>query len=116
MEGVTLVKAGSLDGAAADIEVKVEFFTKNRTSFTKAIEGAQQMQTMVSVGAELMRRLTAGSERKDNLSISADIYGLNISVELSWWPYHIAANIPTKSGYIVITEVQREPYGFVVIS
>ena len=47
MEGVTLVKAGTLDGGAADIEVKVEFFTKDRPAFEAAVEGAQQLQTMV---------------------------------------------------------------------
>ena len=47
MEGVTLVKGGTLDGGAANITVQVEFFSGNRPAYEKAIEGATQLQTMV---------------------------------------------------------------------
>ncbi len=47
MEGVTLVKGGTLDGGATNIPVKVEFFSKDRVAYQNAIEGATQLQTMV---------------------------------------------------------------------
>lgn len=46
MPGVTLVKAGTLDGGAADIQIAVEFFTKDRRGFDAPVEGAQQNKTM----------------------------------------------------------------------
>ncbi|KAH8886373.1 hypothetical protein GQ53DRAFT_875472 [Thozetella sp. PMI_491] len=47
MEGVTLVKGGSLDGGASNFPVQVEFFVKDRRVFDLAVDGAQQLQTMV---------------------------------------------------------------------
>jgi hypothetical protein len=46
MPDVTLIRAGTLDNGGSDIEVKVEFFTKDRKSFVKPVEGAAQCQTM----------------------------------------------------------------------
>ena len=40
---MTCIKAGGLDGGAADIgKVGVEFYTKDRVSFSKEVEGAKQ--------------------------------------------------------------------------
>lgn len=46
MPDVTIIRAGGLDGSAADIPIDVEFFTKNRKSFVHAVEGAKQAKTM----------------------------------------------------------------------
>jgi len=46
MPGVNVVRAGSLEGDAADIAVGVEFFTKDRKGYVKEVEGAQQAKTM----------------------------------------------------------------------
>ena len=46
MPDVTIIRAGTLDGGAADIPVGIEFFTKDRKSYTQAIAGAQQATTM----------------------------------------------------------------------
>jgi len=46
MEGVTFVKAGSLNDGANDIPVKIEFFVRSRPGYEKSVEGAQQLQTM----------------------------------------------------------------------
>lgn len=44
MPDVACVKAGSLDGGAANMggEVGVEFYTKDRPTYLKATEGAKQ--------------------------------------------------------------------------
>jgi hypothetical protein len=47
MEGVTFVKAGSLNDGANDIPVKIEFFVRSRPGYEKAVEGAQQLHTMI---------------------------------------------------------------------
>ncbi|KAG9235934.1 DUF636 domain protein [Amylocarpus encephaloides] len=46
MPGVTLVKAGTLDNGAAEIEVGVELYNKSRVGYTKPIDGAKQAETM----------------------------------------------------------------------
>lgn len=46
MDGVTFVKAGTLDDGANDIPVKIEFFVRSRPGYENAVEGAQQLQTM----------------------------------------------------------------------
>jgi len=44
MPGATCIKAGGLDGGAADLgDVAVEFYTKDRVSFSKEIPGAKQV-------------------------------------------------------------------------
>ena len=43
MPDVTCVKAGGLDGGAANISnIGVEFYTKDRVGFAKEVEGAKQ--------------------------------------------------------------------------
>ena len=42
MPDVTCVKSGSLDGGAANHDVKVEFYNRDRLGYTKAIDGADQ--------------------------------------------------------------------------
>ncbi|KAK5175739.1 uncharacterized protein LTR77_000878 [Saxophila tyrrhenica] len=42
MPDVTCVKSGSLDGGAANHPVAVEFYTKDRLGYAKAVEGADQ--------------------------------------------------------------------------
>ena len=43
MPDVTCVKAGGLDGGAADLgKIGVEFYTKDRVGFAHAVEGAKQ--------------------------------------------------------------------------
>jgi hypothetical protein len=44
MPDVTCVKAGGLDGGAAALggKVGVEFYTKDRVEYCKAVEGAKQ--------------------------------------------------------------------------
>jgi hypothetical protein len=42
MPDMTCVKSGSLDGGAADHPIAVEFYNKDRLSYTKPIEGADQ--------------------------------------------------------------------------
>lgn len=43
MPDVTCIKAGGLDGGKADLgDINVEFYTKDRVSFAKAVEGAKQ--------------------------------------------------------------------------
>jgi hypothetical protein len=45
MEGMTVIKAGGLDGGAADLkDVGVEFYAKDRVSFAKEVDGAKQVQ------------------------------------------------------------------------
>ena len=45
MEGITVVRAGGLDGGKADLnDVGVEFYTKDRVSFANEIQGAKQEQ------------------------------------------------------------------------
>ena len=45
MEGMTVIKAGGLDGGKADLkDVGVEFYTKDRLSFAKEVEGAKQLE------------------------------------------------------------------------
>ncbi len=45
MEGMTVIKAGGLDNGKADLkDVGVEFYTKDRLSFAKEVEGAKQVQ------------------------------------------------------------------------
>lgn len=46
MEGITLIKGGTLDDGAADVPIQVEFYTKDRCSFTTPVDGAEQKQTM----------------------------------------------------------------------
>lgn len=46
MEGVTLIKTGTLDNGDANIPVQIELFVKDRLSYMKPIEGAGQMQSM----------------------------------------------------------------------
>ncbi|KAH8807884.1 Mss4-like protein [Xylogone sp. PMI_703] len=47
MAGTTLIKSGTLDNGASNINIAAELFTRNRKGFLTAIEGAQQAQTMV---------------------------------------------------------------------
>jgi hypothetical protein len=47
MEAMTFVKAGSLNDGAGDIPINIEFFVRSRAGYLRAIEGAQQLQTMV---------------------------------------------------------------------
>jgi hypothetical protein len=43
MEGMTVIKAGGLDGGKADLSsIGVEFYTKDRVGFAKEVEGAKQ--------------------------------------------------------------------------
>jgi hypothetical protein len=42
MPDMTCVKSGGLDGGAADHDIKVEFYNKDRLGYTKAVEGAEQ--------------------------------------------------------------------------
>lgn len=42
MPDMTCVKSGSLDGGAADHKIGVEFYTRDRLSYSKAVEGADQ--------------------------------------------------------------------------
>ncbi|KAI5273066.1 hypothetical protein E4T47_03713 [Aureobasidium subglaciale] len=42
MPDMTCVKSGSLDGGAANHEIKVEFYNKDRLGYTKPVEGADQ--------------------------------------------------------------------------
>ena len=46
MEGVTIIKTGTLDNGDANIPVQVEFYVKDRLSYMKPLEGAGQLQTM----------------------------------------------------------------------
>ena len=48
MPEVTCVKAGGLDGGAKDIDIAVEFYTKDRVGFSKAIDGAVQKKAFES--------------------------------------------------------------------
>jgi hypothetical protein len=42
MPNIMCIKAGGLDGGKADIgKVSVEFYTKDRVSFAKEVEGAK---------------------------------------------------------------------------
>jgi hypothetical protein len=47
MSEVTVIKAGSLDGGAADIQISIERFTRSRKSYCTPVEGATQANTMV---------------------------------------------------------------------
>lgn len=42
MPDVTCVKSGGLDGGASDHGIAVEFYTKDRLGYCKAVEGAEQ--------------------------------------------------------------------------
>ena len=42
MPGVTIVKSGGLDNGAADHGIDVEFYNRDRLSYTKPISGADQ--------------------------------------------------------------------------
>ncbi len=42
MPDVTCVKSGGLDGGAANHPIAVEFYTKDRADYSKAVEGADQ--------------------------------------------------------------------------
>ncbi|CZT18588.1 probable DUF636 domain protein [Ramularia collo-cygni] len=42
MPDMTCVKTGSLDGGAADHKIAVEFYNRDRLSYTKPVEGADQ--------------------------------------------------------------------------
>lgn len=42
MPDVTCIKSGGLDGGAADHKIAVEFYNKDRLSYTKPVEGADQ--------------------------------------------------------------------------
>lgn len=42
MPDMTCVKSGSLDGGAANHPIAVEFYTKDRLGYAKAVEGADQ--------------------------------------------------------------------------
>ena len=45
LEGMTIVRAGGLDGGKADLnDVGVEFYVKGRVSFANEIKGAKQEQ------------------------------------------------------------------------
>ncbi len=45
MEGMTVIKAGGLDGGQADLkDVGVEFYVKDRVSFVKEVAGAKQVE------------------------------------------------------------------------
>jgi hypothetical protein len=46
MPGITLVRAGILDGGKGDVDMGVEYFAKDRESFVKPVEGAVQCSTM----------------------------------------------------------------------
>jgi hypothetical protein len=50
MPGITIIKAGTLDGGAADISIAAALFTKDRRRFATPVEGAQQITTANSVG------------------------------------------------------------------
>lgn len=41
-----LIRAGTLDDGGSDIDVAVEFFTKDRRSFVAPVEGAKQCHAM----------------------------------------------------------------------
>ena len=43
MPDVFCVKSGGLDGGAANHDIKVEFYNRDRLGYTKAVEGADQM-------------------------------------------------------------------------
>lgn len=42
MPDVTCVKSGSLDGGAANHDIQVEFYNRDRLGYTKALDGADQ--------------------------------------------------------------------------
>jgi hypothetical protein len=42
MPDVTCIKSGGLDGGAANHPIGVEFYTKDRLDYSKAVEGADQ--------------------------------------------------------------------------
>lgn len=42
MPDVTCVKSGSLDGGAANHDIKVEFYNRDRLGYTQKVEGADQ--------------------------------------------------------------------------
>lgn len=46
MPGVTIIRAGGLNDGADDIQIGVEFFTKNRKGFMHAVESAKQAKAM----------------------------------------------------------------------
>jgi hypothetical protein len=46
MPDFTLIRAGTLDNGGSDIEVEVEFFTKDRKGFVTPVESAKQCETM----------------------------------------------------------------------
>ncbi|KAH8655134.1 Mss4-like protein [Tricladium varicosporioides] len=45
-EGLTVIKAGTLDGGAADIEISIERFIQNRNHYVAPVEGAVQAKRM----------------------------------------------------------------------
>jgi hypothetical protein len=42
MPNSTCIKAGGLDGAAANIPIAIEFYTKDRRAFCAPVDGAKQ--------------------------------------------------------------------------
>lgn len=42
MPDVTCIKSGSLDGGAANHDIAVEFYTKDRLGYAKEVAGADQ--------------------------------------------------------------------------
>jgi hypothetical protein len=48
MPDVTCVKSGSLDDGANDHGIAVEFYTKDRLGYSKAVEGAAQKKAFES--------------------------------------------------------------------
>lgn len=45
-EGLIVIKAGTLDGGAADIEISIERFIQNRNHYCTPVEGAVQAKRM----------------------------------------------------------------------
>jgi hypothetical protein len=48
MPDVTCVKSGGLDGGANNHDIAVEFYTKSRLGYTKAVDGAVQKKAFES--------------------------------------------------------------------
>ncbi|RDL30813.1 Mss4-like protein [Venustampulla echinocandica] len=46
MDGLTVIKAGTLDNGAADIPMAAELYIKDRVSFMKPVDGALQKEMM----------------------------------------------------------------------
>jgi hypothetical protein len=44
--GVTIIRAGGLNNGADDIQIGIEFFTKNCKGFMHAVESAKQAKAM----------------------------------------------------------------------